>query len=131
MPQKPLSELSGRQGFRSASETGGPSIGVVPRRARHEAERKRLVASSPGQWEVRLAQADELDRISQLLQERHYLGGIRPVGERLYYAASDGQGEWLQHLASIRMLFDWLMVGGTVRLNPADPVRGPKQRSSP
>ncbi|MCP5517225.1 MAG: tyrosine-type recombinase/integrase [Verrucomicrobiales bacterium] len=31
-----------------------------------------------------------------------------------------------QHLAAIRMLFDWLMVGGVIRLNPADPVRGPK-----
>lgn len=31
-----------------------------------------------------------------------------------------------QHLAAIRMLFDWLTVGGVVRLNPADPVRGPK-----
>lgn len=31
-----------------------------------------------------------------------------------------------QHLAAIRMVFDWLMVGGLVPLNPADPVRGPK-----
>jgi site-specific recombinase XerD len=31
-----------------------------------------------------------------------------------------------QHLAAIRMLFDWLVVGQVVATNPAAPVRGPK-----
>src|SRR3984885_11036064 len=31
-----------------------------------------------------------------------------------------------QHLAAIRMLFDWLVVGQVVVTNPAAPVRGPK-----
>jgi site-specific recombinase XerD len=31
-----------------------------------------------------------------------------------------------QHLAAIRMLFDWLVVGQVVAANPAAPVRGPK-----
>jgi site-specific recombinase XerD len=31
-----------------------------------------------------------------------------------------------QHLAAIRMLFDWLVVGQVVSTNPAAPVRGPK-----
>ena len=31
-----------------------------------------------------------------------------------------------QHLATIRMLFDWLIVGQIVELNPAQAVRGPK-----
>jgi site-specific recombinase XerC len=31
-----------------------------------------------------------------------------------------------QHLAAIRMLFDWLVVGQVVPLNPATSVRGPK-----
>jgi site-specific recombinase XerD len=31
-----------------------------------------------------------------------------------------------QHLAAIRMLFDWLVVGQVVAVNPASPVRGPK-----
>src|SRR4051794_14952339 len=31
-----------------------------------------------------------------------------------------------QHLAAIRMLFDWLSVGQVVELNPAQAVRGPK-----
>ena len=31
-----------------------------------------------------------------------------------------------QHLATIRMLFDWLVVGQVVAVNPAASVRGPK-----
>jgi integrase/recombinase XerD len=31
-----------------------------------------------------------------------------------------------QHLATIRMLFDWLIVGQVVEMNPAQAVRGPK-----
>jgi len=31
-----------------------------------------------------------------------------------------------QHLAAIRMLFDWLVVGQVMAANPAAPVRGPK-----
>ncbi len=31
-----------------------------------------------------------------------------------------------QHLASIRMLFDWLVTGQVISLNPAHSVRGPK-----
>src|SRR5208282_6356771 len=31
-----------------------------------------------------------------------------------------------QHLAAIRMLFDWLVVGQVVAINPAHSVRGPK-----
>ena len=33
-----------------------------------------------------------------------------------------------QHLAAIRMLFDWLVVGQVVPFNPASSVRGPKTR---
>jgi integrase/recombinase XerD len=31
-----------------------------------------------------------------------------------------------QHLAAIRMLFDWLIVGQVLAINPAHAVRGPK-----
>jgi site-specific recombinase XerD len=31
-----------------------------------------------------------------------------------------------QHLAALRMLFDWLVVGQVITANPAAPVRGPK-----
>ena len=32
------------------------------------------------------------------------------------------------HLAGIRMLFDWLVVGHVLAVNPASPVRGPKHK---
>jgi hypothetical protein len=34
-------------------------------------------------------------RLQSLLQEHHYLGKIKPVGERLLYAALDASGRWL------------------------------------
>ncbi|MCS6242714.1 MAG: DUF4338 domain-containing protein [Opitutus sp.] len=34
-------------------------------------------------------------RAQGLLEEHHYLGAVRPVGERLLYAVSDAQGTWV------------------------------------
>lgn len=34
-------------------------------------------------------------RFQRLLQQRHYLGGLKPVGEQMYYVAVDAQGRWL------------------------------------
>ena len=31
-----------------------------------------------------------------------------------------------QHLAALRMLFDWLVIGHVIDVNPAHAVRGPK-----
>src|SRR3974377_1707478 len=45
--------------------------------------------------EVRLLEPQELKRCHQLLEEHHYLGSVKPVGERLYYVVSDSQGDWL------------------------------------
>jgi hypothetical protein len=44
---------------------------------------------------VELATPAELARIQSLLRRHHYLGGIRPVGERLYYLAKDARGDWV------------------------------------
>jgi hypothetical protein len=44
---------------------------------------------------IRLLAADEWPRAHQLLEEHHYLGGLKPVGERLHYALTDAQGGWL------------------------------------
>ena len=35
-------------------------------------------------------------------------------------------GRLKQHLAAIRMLFDWLVTGQVIAMNPASSVRGPK-----
>lgn len=41
------------------------------------------------------AERAQLPRIGELLQTHHYLGDINPVGERLYYLATDSQSKWL------------------------------------
>lgn len=45
--------------------------------------------------QVRPAEAEDLGRVQSLLRRYHYLGMVRPVGERLYYVALDGQGQWV------------------------------------
>ena len=47
------------------------------------------------QVQVRLVERPELPRFQQLLQQHHYLGSLKPVGERLYYVATDAHGHWL------------------------------------
>jgi hypothetical protein len=44
---------------------------------------------------VRVATRAELPRIHRLLNRHHYLGSLKPVGERLFYLATDASGQWL------------------------------------
>jgi hypothetical protein len=44
---------------------------------------------------VDLATARQLPRLNELLDQHHYLGSLRPVGERLYYVAKDADQRWL------------------------------------
>jgi hypothetical protein len=44
---------------------------------------------------VDLASAAQIPRINKLLDQHHYLGCLRPVGQRLYYIARDGAGQWV------------------------------------
>ena len=44
---------------------------------------------------VRLATRAELPRLHRLLKRHHYLGSLKPVGERLFYVATDAAGQWL------------------------------------
>jgi hypothetical protein len=37
----------------------------------------------------------ERERFKQLLDEHHYLGSLKAVGERLHYVATDARGQWL------------------------------------
>jgi len=47
------------------------------------------------QLQVRPAQsAAEIKQIHRLLDAHHYLKSFKPVGQRLYYIASDAQGRW-------------------------------------
>lgn len=45
--------------------------------------------------QVRLLQPSEYPRFQRLLEQKHYLGAIKPVGERLCYVATDAQDQWL------------------------------------
>jgi hypothetical protein len=45
--------------------------------------------------QIHLLAHDELPQAQQFLDEHHYLGGLKPVGERLHYAVTDAQGDWL------------------------------------
>jgi hypothetical protein len=45
--------------------------------------------------QLRLAQPEDLPRVESLLRRHHYLGMVRPVGERLFYVAVDGRGCWV------------------------------------
>lgn len=42
-----------------------------------------------------LVEPSDQNRLQSLLQEHHYLGRIKPVGERMLYAAVDSSGRWL------------------------------------
>jgi hypothetical protein len=44
---------------------------------------------------VELATAAQIPRMNQLLSQHHYLGSLRPVGQRLYYVARNAAGQWV------------------------------------
>lgn len=44
---------------------------------------------------VLVTEQEERRRFQHLLRKHHYLGGLRAVGEQMYYAAIDAQGHWL------------------------------------
>jgi site-specific recombinase XerD len=64
--------------------------------------------------------------------ERHRIGelaDIEPVHVAAYIEAlqeTASKPTVKQHLAAIRMLFDWLIIGQVLAVNPAHAVRGPK-----
>jgi hypothetical protein len=45
--------------------------------------------------QVQPAQPQDLPRLQSLLRRHHYLGMVRPVGERIYYVALDRKGQWV------------------------------------
>ena len=45
--------------------------------------------------QVRPIYPQEQERCERLLQKHHYLGAMRPVGERMYYAVTTPCGGWL------------------------------------
>jgi hypothetical protein len=71
---------------------------------------------------VELAIPAQTPQIHKLLNQHHYLGSLRPVGERLYYIARDAAGQWVA-----------VLVFSAAKLNGQLPqiqrvVRGPAPR---
>ncbi len=59
----------------------------------------------------------------------HHLAAVKPLHVAAYIEALQGthsKPTAKQHLAAIRMLCDWLVVGQVLEVNPAHAVRGPK-----
>jgi integrase/recombinase XerD len=55
------------------------------------------------------------------------LQDIDPIAVAGYFKGHSGSAPTKkQHLAALRMLFDWLVTGGVMRFNPAASVKGPK-----
>ena len=52
---------------------------------------------------------------------------VSEPGKRSVKERSASRPTAKQHLAAIRMLFDWLIVGQVLAINPAHAVRGPKR----
>jgi hypothetical protein len=44
---------------------------------------------------VLISEPTERQKFQRLLRKHHYLGGIKAVGEQLYYRATDRQGRWV------------------------------------
>jgi len=44
---------------------------------------------------VLVTEPDQQRRFQALLKKHHYLGSLKPVGERMYYAAVDARGHWV------------------------------------
>src|SRR5271157_4512787 len=78
---------------------------------------------------TRAAYAQAVTKFFQWAEARGVrdLEKIKPVMIAAYIEQHPGAAPTVkQHLAAIRMLFDWLVVGQVIPTNPASSVRGPK-----
>jgi site-specific recombinase XerD len=79
---------------------------------------------------TRHAYAQSVGRFTQWCEKRRFsLDEIEPVVVAAYVeelCSAYGPPTVKQHLAAIRMLFDYLVVGQVMPMNPASSVRGPK-----
>lgn len=78
---------------------------------------------------TRAAYAEAVTQFFTWCEERslNSLEAIRPVHIAAYIEHHPGATPTVkQHLAAVRMLFDWLVIGQVVPMNPASSVRGPK-----
>jgi integrase/recombinase XerD len=77
---------------------------------------------------TRAAYAQAVTQFFDWCESRHLaLSDLRPALIAAYIEQHPGSAPTVkQHLAAVRMLFDWLVIGQVVPMNPAASVRGPK-----
>jgi site-specific recombinase XerD len=77
---------------------------------------------------TRAAYAHAVTEFFSWCESKHFeLTDLRPAMIGAYIEQHCGSAPTVkQHLAAIRMLFDWLVIGQIVPMNPASSVRGPK-----
>jgi len=77
---------------------------------------------------TRAAYAQALGQFFNWCESKHFgLHDLRPALIAAYIEQHPGSPPTVkQHLAAIRMLFDWLVIGQIVPMNPASSVRGPR-----
>lgn len=112
---------------------GWSPVGIVPAVIAHagRAARKRFLeffTVTIRNENTRLAYARAVGQFFEWCQEHDLaLVDIEPIHVAAYIERHAGAAPTVnQHLAAIRMLFDWLVTGQVLVMNPASSVRGPK-----
>src|SRR6266511_3043666 len=68
----------------------------TPARSKPSPAAKSAVSGSLAEIQIQLlASPKARARAHRLLAKHHYLGDVRAVGEQLFYAVTDGCGDWL------------------------------------
>ena len=106
------------------------SVPVVIDRAGGQARRRFLefFTATIRNQNTRMAYARAVGAFFEWCREyRLELVEIEPIHVAAYIERHPGSPPTVkQHLAAVRMLFDWLVVGQVLAMNPASSVRGPK-----
>ncbi|MCP9495930.1 MAG: phage integrase N-terminal SAM-like domain-containing protein [Pyrinomonadaceae bacterium MAG19_C2-C3] len=99
-----------------------------PRRRAHQQTLHRVFTANIRNPNTRLAYAHAVAQFLAWCEQRGAaLRDIEPVMVAAYIEGHAGAPQTVkQHLAAIKMLFDWLVIGQVVPTNPAASVRGPR-----
>jgi site-specific recombinase XerD len=130
VPAIPTSPQGGEAAL-AALGPGSPPLLFLPDPATAKRTLEFFVTQIPNDH-TRRAYYGAVRRFSAWCLSRHLtdLRRVEPVHIAAWLKVLEAEGASRptvkQHLAAIRMLFDWLVVGQTVAHNPAHAVRGPK-----
>jgi integrase/recombinase XerD len=128
------SELAKRPSRAVAAPTAGPILPAIIANAGEKAGKRfiEFLTATIRNANTRQAYARAIgDFFAWCEHHRLTLTGIEPVHVAAYIEAltkARSAPTVKQHLAAIRMCFDWLTSGGVMDFNPASSVRGPKHK---